>query len=158
MKQTPSSLSDEVLSELIVSSSATISNTAFSTDNVSDRIRTFSELYDALADKPDGPALLFRDPITTSVRSHQLDKRVVVGRLPRRERQSTGSDLVVEDARMSKEHFKITLTEGFYVLEDLNSLNGTFINDDPRPIKESVTLIAGTMLRAGDVIFVFTGR
>ena len=58
---------------------------------------------------------------------------------------------------MSKEHFKITLTDGFYVLDDLGSLNGTFVNDDPQPIKESVTLIAGTMIRAGDVFFVFTG-
>ena len=64
MNDSPSSLSDEVLSELIVHSSVTISKTHFSTDDVSDRIRRFSELYDAVADKPEGPALLFRDPVT----------------------------------------------------------------------------------------------
>ena len=64
-----------------------------------------------------------------------------------KERQLTGSDLVFEDARMSREHFKITLIDGFYVLDDLDSLNGTFVNDDPQPIKESVILRAGTMIR-----------
>lgn len=157
MNDSPSSLSDEVLSDLVVHSAATISKTDFSTDDVSDRIRRFSKLYDAVADKPEGPALLFRDPVTMSVRSHRLGEKVVVGRLSKNERQSTGSDLVVEDARMSREHFKITLTDGFYVLDDLGSLNGTFVNDDQQPIRESVTLIAGTMIRAGDVIFVFTG-
>jgi pSer/pThr/pTyr-binding forkhead associated (FHA) protein len=48
---------------------------------------------------------------------------------------------------MSREHFKITLIDGFYVLDDLDSLNGTFVNDDPQPIKESVILRAGTMIR-----------
>lgn len=158
MNDSPSSMSDEVLSELIANSSATISKTDFSTDNVSDRIRAFSELYDAVAKKPEGPALLFQDPVTTSVRAHLLDDTVVVGRLPKSERQPAGSDLVVEDARMSKAHFKITLTDEFYVLDDLGSLNGTFVNDDAQPIKKSVTLIAGTMIRAGDVLFVFTGR
>ena len=58
---------------------------------------------------------------------------------------------------MSREHFKITLTDGFYVLKDLDSLNGTFVNDEPHAIKENVILIAGTAIHAGDVVFVFTG-
>jgi hypothetical protein len=157
MKEIFSSLSDEALSDLIVNSSATISLTHFSTDDVSDRIRRFSELYDAVADKPEGPALLFRDPVSKSVRSHRLGEKVVVGRLSRSERQLAGSDLVLGDARMSKEHFKITLIDAYYVLDDLGSLNGTFVNNDSQPINESVTLIAGTMIRAGDVLFVFTG-
>lgn len=156
MKDSPSSLSDEALSELI-QSSATVSKTDFSTDEVSDRIRKFSELYNAIADKPEGAALLFRDPATTAVRSHQLAGKVVVGRLPKGERQPANPSLMVEDPRMSREHFKITLTDGFFLLDDLGSLNGTFVNDNPQPIKETVTLIAGTMIRAGDVIFVFTG-
>ena len=158
MNDSPSSLSDEVLSKLIVNSSATISNTAFSTDNVSDRIRRFSELYDAVAVKPEGPALLFHDPVTKSVRSHSLNEKVVVGRSPKNAPEATGSDLAVDDARMSREHFRITFTDEFYVLDDLRSLNGTFVNDDPQPIKDSVILISGTIIRAGDVIFVFSGR
>jgi FHA domain len=157
MKNPPSSLSDEVLSELIVHSSATISKTNFSTDDVSDRVRSFSELYDALTDKPKGAALLFRDPVTTSVRSYRLGEELVVGRLPKNAQRVAGSDLVVEDGRMSREHFKITLTDGFYVLKDLDSLNGTFVNDETHAIKENVILIAGTAIHAGDVVFVFTG-
>lgn len=157
MKDSPSSLSNEALSELIIHSSATVSKTDFSTDEVSDRIRKFSELYNAITDKPEGAALLFRDPATTAVRSHRLGDKVVVGRLPKGERQPAKSSLMVEDPRMSREHFKITLTDGFFLLDDLGSLNGTFVNDNPQAIKETVTLIAGTMIRAGDVIFVFTG-
>ena len=157
MKNPPSSLPDEVLSQMIVDSAATISKTNFSTDDVSDRVRRFSELYDAIADKSEGAALLFRDPVTTSVRSHRLGQETVVGRLPKSAEQAIGSDLIVEDGKMSRKHFKITVIDGFYVLKDLDSLNGTFINNEPLPIKEDVTLIAGTTINAGDMMFVFTG-
>jgi FHA domain len=157
MKNPPSSLPDEVLSEMIIDSAATILKTDFLTDEVSDRVRRFSELYDAITEKPEGAALLFRDPVTTSVRSHRLGQETVVGRLPKSAEQATGSDLVVEDGKMSRKHFKITLIDGFYVLKDLDSLNGTFVNNEPQPIKENVTLIAGSTIRAGDVIFVFAG-
>jgi FHA domain len=161
MKNPPSSLPDEVLSEMIVDSAATIPKTNFATDEVSDRVRRFSELYDAIAGKPEGAALLFRDPVTTSVRSHRLGQETVVGRLPKSAEQAAGSDpgsdLIVGDGKMSRKHFKITLIDGFYVLKDLDSLNGTFVNNEPQPIKENVTLIAGSTIRAGDVIFVFTG-
>lgn len=156
MNDSPSSLSDEALSELIVHSAATIPKTNFLTDDVADRVRGFSELYDAIADKPEGAALLFRDPVTASVRSHRLGEDLVVGRLPQNTKQA-GSGLAVEDGRMSREHFKITLTDGFYVLKDLASLNGTFVNNKPHAINEDVTLIAGTTIHAGDVVFVFAG-
>ena len=158
MENPPSSLSDEVLSELIVRSPAAVSKTQFSTDEVSDRIRRFSELYDAVQDKPEGAALLFREPSTGSVRCHPLSDEVVVGRLPKSERQPTASDLAVDDGTMSREHFRITLTDGFYLLSDLGSLNGTFVNDKRHRLRENVLLIAGTTIRAGDTFFVFTGR
>jgi pSer/pThr/pTyr-binding forkhead associated (FHA) protein len=157
MKNPPSSLPDEVLSEMIVDSAATIPKTNVLTDEVSDRVRGFSELYDAITEKPEGAALLFRDPVTTAVRSHRLGQETVVGRLPKSTEQATGSDLAVGDGKMSRKHFKITLIDGFYVLKDLDSLNGTFVNNEPQPIKENVTLIAGSTIRAGDVIFVFAG-
>jgi pSer/pThr/pTyr-binding forkhead associated (FHA) protein len=158
MKNPPSSLPDEVLSEMIVDSAATIPKTNVLTDEVSDRVRRFSELYDAIAEKPEGAALLFRDPVTTSVRSHRLGQETVVGRLSKSSEQATGSDLAVEDGKMSRKHFKITLIDGFYVLKDLDSLNGTFVNNGPQPIKENVILIAGSIVRAGDVIFIFAGK
>lgn len=157
MKNPPSSLPDEVLSEMIVDSAATIPKTNVLTDEVSDRVRGFSELYDAIAEKPEGAALLFRDPVTTSVRSHRLGQETVVGRLSKSAEQATGSDLIVGDGKMSRKHFKITLIDGLYVLKDLDSLNGTFVNNEPQPIKENVTLIAGSTIRAGDVIFIFAG-
>jgi predicted component of type VI protein secretion system len=125
---------------------------------VSGRIRKFAELYDALAEKPAGTAILFRDPETGAIRCHPVDKELVVGRLPKSERQPTACDLAVADSTLSREHFRITNADGLYLLSDLDSLNGTLVDDKRLPSGESVALIAGSMIRAGDVIFVFSGK
>ena len=57
---------------------------------------------------------------------------------------------------MSRRHFEIKLTDGFYVLRDLESRNGTYVNDEPQRIREHV-LKAGDIILAGGVIFVVTG-
>src|ERR1700676_4713718 len=119
MKDPPSSLPDEILSDLIAQSSSVISKTAFATDEVSDRVRRFLEVYQAIPNKPEGAALLFRDPVPANFPSYSLGDEVVVGRMPKKSDRAMGCDLAIEDDKMSREHFKITLADNCYVLKDL---------------------------------------
>ncbi len=149
-------MSDDALSELIFESQATMRRADTSTHAVLKRVRHFNQLYEALPQKPEGPALLYEEPGSDSVGYHLLGDRLVVGRLPKNERNPTGCDLAFKDDQMSRTHFEISFTDGFYVLRDLQSRNGTFVNNDPQGMREQ-TLKAGDVILAGSVVFVFTG-
>src|SRR5664280_2565324 len=71
---------------------------------------------------------------------------VVLGRHPQ-------CDIVLESASVSRQHVKITLSEGNYYLEDLNSRNGTYLNGKlatrPQMLKE------GDEIGICDLSFIF---
>ncbi len=54
------------------------------------------------------------------------------------------NDVVVSDAEVSRQHSRLTRTPAGYVLEDLGSTNGTFVNGE--------RLAAPRMLKAGDLM------
>ena len=57
------------------------------------------------------------------IRSYTFNKKdVSIGRDP-------GSDIFLDNAGISRQHARIERTPGGYVVEDLGSANGTFIND-----------------------------
>jgi Nif-specific regulatory protein len=60
--------------------------------------------------------------------------------------------LTIKSATISRQHFFFELTEGGWKLTDLDSHNGTFVNDTP--VRERL-LVNGDHLRAGDSHFVF---
>ena len=69
---------------------------------------------------------------------YELSKDVInIGR-------STGSDIIINDAEISRNHARLTLQGGEYMIEDLESTNGTFINGQ--------RLIGPHLLRAGESI------
>ena len=70
---------------------------------------------------------------------------VVVGR-------ETAADVCVADASVSRRHSKIEKQDDRFVVTDLESLNGTFVND--LPVKSRI-LQHGDRLRIGDAQFVF---
>jgi transcriptional regulator with GAF, ATPase, and Fis domain len=72
-------------------------------------------------------------------------RRVVVG-------SSESCDLRLTDNTVSKEHFAIIRDEQSYLLQDLGSTNGTFL--DNARIKE-VYLRPGALIKAGEVFFRF---
>ena len=58
-------------------------------------------------------------------RTVTLDRAVTtIGRLPE-------SDVVVDDPAPRRQHARIRAADGEYVLSDLGSTNGTFVNDEP---------------------------
>jgi len=65
-----------------------------------------------------------------------MKERIFIGRDP-------SSDIVIRDEMVSKEHAAIYFKNGEFIIDDLNSKNGTFLNGE---------LIERAKLRDGDVI------
>jgi hypothetical protein len=56
------------------------------------------------------------------------------------------NDLVIDDPRVSRHHAQITFRHSHYLLRDLRSTNGTFVNDQP---VEAVVLASGDIVSIG---------
>ena len=71
--------------------------------------------------------------------SVDIEGEVVIGR--------EGADLTIEDPELSRRHVALRPAERGVVVEDLGSLNGTFVNGER--ISGEVTLTADGSIRAG---------
>ena len=127
-------------------------------DEVVDRLLTFDQLWSALEEPPEGPALIYEVPGNAEVRCLPLDQAItVVGRLPRSADPEQGADLAFPGLeKLSKRHFQIRRDEEEFVLEDLGSRNGTYVNVNHQPTARKA-LVGGDLIYAGGVIFAFTG-
>ena len=63
------------------------------------------------------------------------------------------NDLVIPHASVSRTHARLMRRDGGYELTDLNSTNGTYVNN--QPLRGSMIVANGAEVRLGDVIFVF---
>ncbi len=59
-----------------------------------------------------------------------------------------GNDIVINDAEVSRKHARLLLQAGQYVLEDLGSTNGSFVND--RRITGPHILTTGEVVQLGE--------
>lgn len=81
---------------------------------------------------------------------YSLDAPVVtIGR-------SRSNDISLDDARVSRHHARIVRDDRGYLLEDLNSRNGTRVDD--RAVRDSCVLEDGALLKIGDAVFRFVMR
>ncbi len=102
----------------------------------------------AAATAPGGqPKLITVNPVAPLPSEYSLLKdEISLGR-------GTENDLVVPHASVSRTHARIQRRNGAYQLVDLNSTNGTFLND--QPVHGSVPLAPGSEVRLGEVSFIF---
>jgi pSer/pThr/pTyr-binding forkhead associated (FHA) protein len=70
-------------------------------------------------------------------------KALSIGRTPE-------ADIILDDEKVSRMHCEVRLWDGEYVVKDLKSRNGTFINEKRVDI---ATLHTGDVLRCGSTIF-----
>lgn len=63
------------------------------------------------------------------------------------------NSICIKDRFMSKFHAKIIFDENMYFLEDLNSANGTLLNDEL--IKDAIELKSGDIIKIGQLQFLF---
>jgi serine phosphatase RsbU (regulator of sigma subunit)/pSer/pThr/pTyr-binding forkhead associated (FHA) protein len=92
-------------------------------------------------------------PFLTSDSANEEEQRfelnagdTVMGRHPE-------CQVVLQDAAVSRQHAKITSRNGKYLLEDLKSRNGTYLNR--RMIQQPTRLLDGDRIRICDHVFVF---
>jgi pSer/pThr/pTyr-binding forkhead associated (FHA) protein len=84
--------------------------------------------------------------IVDGTRIFQLNQAVVnIGRRP-------DNQLVIDDPRISRVHAQLRLIKGRYVIFDLDSLGGTFVND--QPVHQSI-LYPGDVVSLAGVPLVF---
>jgi pSer/pThr/pTyr-binding forkhead associated (FHA) protein len=94
-----------------------------------------------------GPARLILESGLGKI-EYPLDAPVVtIGR-------SRSNDISLEDTRVSRHHARIVRDGRGFLIEDLNSRNGTRVDD--RAVRDSAALTDGAVVRIGDSIFRFT--
>ena len=62
------------------------------------------------------------------------------------------NDVVIPHASVSRQHARLMRRDGGFELMDLNSTNGSYVDD--RQIRGSAFLSAGSQLRLGDIRFI----
>lgn len=67
--------------------------------------------------------------------------------------RNKNSDIILRDPYISNNHAKIILDEGDFFLEDFDSANGTFLNNDR--VMDVIKLKNGDRIRFGQVEFLF---
>ncbi len=77
---------------------------------------------------------------------HQLGEVTNIGR------DATDNDIVIDDDIASRRHARVKLEEGKFVLYDLASANGTFVNGE-QIVKQALT--EGDAIKMGDTTFSF---
>ncbi len=60
------------------------------------------------------------------------------------------NDIVLYEAEVSRHHIRMVLTKDGYTIEDLNTTNGTFVNN--RRLKQQHSLNPGDAIRIGDTV------
>lgn len=90
------------------------------------------------------------DSLPYKVSDHySLEEVLTLGR-------ANDNTIYIKDPFVSKRHMKITKDEGKYYLEDLNSANGTFLNEER--IQDVVELDSGDIIKVGQIEFLFVNR
>lgn len=107
---------------------------------------TASQRTSRVAGSP--PAFVVMQTGSEAGRRYILDKPLMtIGRVE-------GNDIVINDTRVSRRHAHICQEEFRYLVEDLGSTNGTWLNGArltaPTPLRD------GDQLQVADVVFVFS--
>jgi len=89
---------------------------------------------------------LLSDDGSTAQKWELGDEPVAVGR-------GDSADIVIPDEALSRLHFAISRQENGYVIKDLHSQNGTFVDGQPTT---ATMLHHSECILAGRTVFVFT--
>ncbi len=91
-----------------------------------------------------------RDELSFNVEeSYPLSAYTTIGRTKK-------NDIVIKDPYISKKHAVIEKDRGEYFIEDLDSANGTFVNEEE--ILNPIRLENGDTIRIGQVQFLFVSE
>ncbi|MEW6185804.1 MAG: cyclic nucleotide-binding domain-containing protein, partial [Thermodesulfobacteriota bacterium] len=92
-------------------------------------------------------------PILQVVSGEANQKEFPLGMEKLRIGRSGYNDLILADGKVSREHAEIYFETGRYVIEDLNSTNGVYLNDG---LVRKIPLKSGDRITIGDTSLLFT--
>jgi diguanylate cyclase (GGDEF)-like protein len=113
--------------------------------DIKTRVTTLEELK--VQRKGDDCLVVIYAPVASDLgRRHVLDQEVVtIGR-------DRENDIVLDSDSVSRRHARIEHRDGRIYLTDLDSTNGTYVNDDNEPVRDA-QLRRGDQVKIGDTIF-----
>jgi diguanylate cyclase (GGDEF)-like protein len=113
--------------------------------DIKTRVTTLEELQ--VRHKGDDCLVVIYAPVEADLgKRHVLQRDVTsIGR-------DRENDIVLDSDSVSRRHARIELRDGSFFVVDLDSTNGTFVNDEPEPVTAS-QLRQGDQLKIGDTIF-----
>ena len=115
------------------------------------RLQYIASLLTDAGSLPAGPLLAWRDS-DQCVRHVIIREHFIVGRGP----EGPGLRLP-EDKLLSRSHFSICMTEEGWLLRNLNSKNGTAVNEPGKTVHERL-MRDGDLIVAGNHIFAFLNQ
>ena len=81
--------------------------------------------------------------------AYVLDKETTIGR-------KNGNDIVIKEPYISNDHVKLYIKEEGVFIEDMDSANGTYLNEDR--ILDMVMLRNGDRIKIGQVEFLYVAQ
>jgi diguanylate cyclase (GGDEF)-like protein len=113
--------------------------------DIKTRVTTLEELK--VQRKGDDCLVVIYAPVASDLgRRHVLDREVItIGR-------DRENDIVLDSDSVSRRHARVEHREGRIFLTDLDSTNGTYVNDDNEPVRDT-QLRRGDQVKIGDTIF-----
>lgn len=88
-------------------------------------------------------------------RGPEAGRRITLDRSSVHLGRSTACDVVLEDSTVSRQHARIDQKGGHYVVTDVGSLNGTYVNRSP--VSRAAVLNDGDEIRIGIFRLIFRG-
>jgi diguanylate cyclase (GGDEF)-like protein len=113
--------------------------------DIKTRVTTLEELK--VQRKGDDCLVVIYAPVASDLgRRHVLDREVItIGR-------DRENDIVLDSDSVSRRHARVEHRDGRIYLTDLDSTNGTYVNDDNDPVRDT-QLRRGDQVKIGDTIF-----
>ena len=116
-------------------------------DGLLDQLRALEGLLTSLPAAPTEPSLIFRDP-AGKIQICAIGSGLIFGR-------SAECQICFPGHReISKHHFEIQPLQSEFILRDLGSTNGTFVNFDSNAVQQRL-LIDGDLIRIAAFRFAF---
>ena len=88
----------------------------------------------------------FSQPSLEVIRGQANQKEMFLGREAVRIGRAKSNDLVLQDAKVSRSHAEVAFKEGNYYVQDLNSANGVYVDDQ---LIQSIILKPGNRITLG---------
>lgn len=99
------------------------------------------------APPPTGSVLRVVEPESLANRTYPIGAEVTIGR-------AAGCGVVLDDTYISQLHARVYATEAGYVVEDLGSTNGSYVNGTK--VTNGVLFAPGDRLQVGNVVMVLS--